>query len=34
MTEFEKLRAGQYANTMDLSVLKPMAIKYIEYRMK
>ena len=25
MTEFEKLRAGQYANTMDLSVLKPMA---------
>lgn len=29
MTEFEKLRAGQYANTMDLSVLKPMARAYM-----
>ena len=25
MTEFERLRAGHYANTMDLSILKPMA---------
>lgn len=29
MTEFERLRNGKYANTMDLSVLKPMARAYI-----
>lgn len=29
MTEFERLRSGQYANTMDLSILKPMARAYM-----
>lgn len=29
MTEFERLRNGKYTNTMDLSVLKPMAKAYI-----
>ena len=29
MTEFERLRSGQWANTMDLSILKPMARAYI-----
>lgn len=29
MTEFERLRSGQWANTMDLSILKPMARAYM-----
>ena len=29
MTEFERLRSNQWANTMDLSILKPMARAYM-----
>ena len=29
MTEFERLQSGQWANTMDLSILKPMARAYM-----